>query len=171
MTLIVLTGSLNSNPTNQFTDEVEDLYADKTYICNLMARFPANKTGLSAPVVFLLTVPRRIFCCSSPLLVHLWFHTWRLCCPYLFLIMPRHQKSGGVICYTLWNFECPSIHLSVRPSICPSVSAPTIRLPATPTVLGQSFSNFTGTYRMVWRYAYCFFRNLKLFFITFFFHF
>ena len=42
-------------------------------------------------------------------------------------------------------------------------------LPATPpTVLGQSFSNFTGAYRMVWRYAYCFFRILKLFFITFF---
>ena len=45
-------------------------------------------------------------------------------------------------------------------------------LPATPpTVLGQSFSNFTGAFRMVWRYAYCFFRILKLFFITFFFHF
>ena len=42
-------------------------------------------------------------------------------------------------------------------------------LPATPrTVLGQSFSNFTGTFRMVWRYAYCIFRILKLFFITFF---
>ena len=42
-------------------------------------------------------------------------------------------------------------------------------LPATPpTVLGQSFSNFTGAFRMVWRYAYCFFRILNLFFITFF---
>ena len=42
-------------------------------------------------------------------------------------------------------------------------------LPTTrPTVLGQSFWNFTGTFRMVWRYAYCFFRILKLFFITFF---
>ena len=42
-------------------------------------------------------------------------------------------------------------------------------LPATPpTVLGQSFSNFTGAFRMVWRYAYCFVRILKLFFITFF---
>ena len=36
-------------------------------------------------------------------------------------------KSGGVLCYTLWNFECPS------------VSTPTILLHATPTVLGQSF--------------------------------
>ena len=42
-------------------------------------------------------------------------------------------------------------------------------LPATPpTVLGQSFSNFTHAFRMVWRYAYCFFRILKWFFITFF---
>ena len=73
------------------------------------------------------------------------------------LFMPRHQKSGRVLSYTLWNFECPSI------------SAPTILLPAIPpTVLGQSFSNFTGAFRMVWRYAYCFFRILKLFFITFF---
>ena len=36
-----------------------------------------------------------------------------------------------------------------------------------PTVFGQSFWNFTGVLRMVWRYAYCFFRILKLFFITF----
>ena len=42
-------------------------------------------------------------------------------------------------------------------------------LPATPpTVLGQSFSNLTGAFSMVWRYAYCFFRILKLLFITFF---
>ena len=37
-----------------------------------------------------------------------------------------------------------------------------------PTVFGQSFWNFTDVLRMVWRYAYCFFRILKLFFITFF---
>ena len=77
-------------------------------------------------------------------------------------------ESGGVLCYTLRNFECPSF----RPSVCPSVrpSAPTtILVSATsPTVLGQSFWNFTGVLRMVWRYAYCFFRILKLFFITFF---
>ena len=81
-------------------------------------------------------------------------------------------ESGGVLCYTLRNFECPSVCLSVRPSVCPSVrpSAPTtILVSATPpTVLGQSFWNFTGVLRMVWRYAYCFFRILKLFFITFF---
>ena len=33
-----------------------------------------------------------------------------------------------------------------------------------PTVFGESFWNFTGVLRMVWRYAYCFFRILKLFF-------
>ena len=65
-------------------------------------------------------------------------------------------------------YVIPSEILCVRPSVCPSISAPTIRLPATPpTVLGQSFSNFTGAFRMVWKYAYCFFRILKLFFITF----
>ena len=37
-----------------------------------------------------------------------------------------------------------------------------------PTVFGESFWNFTGVLRMVWRYACCFFRILKLFFITFF---
>ena len=37
-----------------------------------------------------------------------------------------------------------------------------------PTDFGESFWNFTGVLRMVWRYAYCFFRILKLFFITFF---
>ena len=36
-----------------------------------------------------------------------------------------------------------------------------------PTVFGESFWNFTGVLRMVWRYAYCFLRILKLFFITF----
>ena len=36
-----------------------------------------------------------------------------------------------------------------------------------PTVFGESFWNFTDVLRMVWRYAYCFFRILKLFFITF----
>ena len=74
--------------------------------------------------------------------------------------MLRHQKSGGVLCYTLWNFECPS----VRPS------APHHSFSRNSSYsLGQSFSNFTGAFRMVWRYAYCFFRILKLSFITFFF--
>ena len=33
-----------------------------------------------------------------------------------------------------------------------------------PTVFGESFWNFTVVFRMVWRYAYCFLRILKLFF-------
>ena len=134
-------------------------------------------------------------------------------------------ESGGVLCYTLRNFEC----LSVRPSVsahhhsCIGNSSYSFRpillklyrcfkdglkicilffqnpeiifyhffpifnldifralilqiciwsmylVSATPpTVFGKSFWNFTGVLRMVWRYAYCFFRILKLFFITFF---
>ena len=57
---------------------------------------------------------------------------------YLFLC-PATKKVVGY-------YVIPSEILSVRPS----VSAPTILLPATPpTVLGQSFSNFTGPFRMV----------------------
>ena len=36
-----------------------------------------------------------------------------------------------------------------------------------PTVFGESFLNFTVVFRMVWRYAYCFLRILKLFFLHF----
>ena len=77
-------------------------------------------------------------------------------------------ESGGVLCYTLRNFECPSVRLSVHPSVRPSAPTTILVLATPPTVLGQSFWNFTGVLRMVWRYAYCFFRILKLFFITFF---
>ena len=163
------------------------------------------------------------------------------------IFMPRHQKSGGVLCYTLWNFECPSvctptIRLPATPPIVLGQSLQALLgwsedmhivffrilklfffhiffifnldffrlkicilffqnpeiifyhiffnfnldffralilqkcigsmylLPATPsTVLGQSFSNFTGAFSMVWRYAYCFFRILKFFLSHFFF--
>ena len=36
-----------------------------------------------------------------------------------------------------------------------------------PTVFGESFWNFTVVFRMIWRYAYCFLRILKLFFFAF----
>ena len=83
--------------------------------------------------------------------------------------MPRHQKVAGY-------YVIPSEILSVRPSVCLSVclsvrpSAPTtILVSATPpTVLGQSFWNFTGVLRMVWRYAYCFFQNPEIIFYHFF---
>ena len=85
------------------------------------------------------------------------------------IFMPRHQKVAG---YYVIPSEILSVRPSVRLSVCPSVrpSAPTtILVSATPpTVFGESFWNFTGVLRMVWRYAYCFFRILKLFFITFF---
>ena len=142
-------------------------------------------------------------------------------------------ESGWALCYTLRNFECPSVRPSVCLSVRPSVSAhhhscignssyslrpillklyrcfkdglkicilffqnpeiifyhffPIFNLDifralilqiciwsmylvsaTPPTVFGESFWNFTGVLRMVWRYAYCFFRILKLFFITFF---
>ena len=72
---------------------------------------------------------------------------------------PPPNKWRGIMLYPL-KFGVsvrPSVFLSVRPSF----STPTIRVPATPTVLGQSFSNFTGAFRMVCRYAFCFFRVLK----------
>ena len=78
-------------------------------------------------------------------------------------------ESGGVLCYTLRNFECPSVRPSVRSSVRPSAPT-TILVSATPppTVLGQSFWNFTGVLRMVWRYAYCFFQNPEIIFYHFF---
>ena len=78
-------------------------------------------------------------------------------------LCPATKKWRGIMLYHL------KFWVSVRPSVRPSVSAHTILLPATPpTVLGQSSSSFTGAFRMVWSYAYCFCRILKLFFITFF---
>ena len=98
-------------------------------------------------------------------------HGVKICMCFL---CPVTKKVAGYYVIPSETFSvCPFVHRSVcpsiRPSVCLSVSAPTILLPATPpTVLGQSFSNFTAAFRMVWRYAYCFFRILKLFFITFF---
>ena len=48
-------------------------------------------------------VLRRFFCCSSSVFVRLWFHTWRLCCPYLFLIAPVFGASGG-LCFVIMAF-------------------------------------------------------------------
>ena len=119
-------------------------------------------------------------CLISPRLFDAWvlyFQIMRQCDPNFDLKVNISQhdlyyapppESGGVLCYTLRNFECTSVCLSVCPSVRPSAPT-TILVSATPpTVLGQSFWNFTGVLRMVWRYAYCFFRILKLFFITFF---
>ena len=94
--------------------------ADRTYICNLelgatlelRVMFHASKTGLSTPwpaphphptSVFLLTIPRRFLCCSSSLFVRLWFHMWRLCRPYLFLICLSFGASGG-LCFVIVAF-------------------------------------------------------------------
>ena len=67
-----------------FTDEVEDFYADRTYIfvfgaaSELRVRFRDNKTGLSPLIVFLLTALRPFPCCSSFMFVRLLFHLRRL---------------------------------------------------------------------------------------------
>ena len=147
---------------------------------------------------------------------------------FCFVYYAPPPESGRVVCYTLRNFECPSVRPSVRPSVsahhhsCIGNSSYSFRpillklyrcfkdglkicilffqnpeiifyhffpifnldifralilqiciwsmylVSATPpTVFGESFWNFTGVLRMVWRYAYCFFRILKLFFIIF----
>ena len=38
-----------------------------------------------------------------------------------FLFLCPATKSGGVLCYTLRTFECPSVRPSVRPPVRPSV--------------------------------------------------
>ena len=94
--------------------------------------------------------------------VNSWMMSLSLC--------PATRKWRVIMLYPpkFWVSVRPSVCLSVRPSVRPSAPT-TILVSATPpTVLGQSFWNFTGVLRIVWRYAYCFFRILKLFFITFF---
>ena len=184
----------------------------------------SNFSGLNTIKVYVCINNRHLWC-SSPLIVGIWRgHP----CPMGTFYAPP-PESGGVLCYTLRNFECPSVCLSVRPSVsahhhsCIGNSSYSFRpillklyrcfkdglkicilffqnpeiifyhffpifnldifralilqiciwsmylVSATPpTVFGESFWNFTGVLRMVWRYAYCFFRILKLFFITFF---
>ena len=90
-------------------------------------------------------------------------------CEICIVFMPRHQKVAGyyVIPSEILSVR-PSVRLSVRPSVRPSAPT-TILVSATPpTVLGQSFWNFTGVLRMVWRYAYCFFQNPEIIFYHFF---
>ena len=57
---------------------------------------------LSPPVVFLLTVPRRVPQLYSSLFVRRWVHRWHLFCQYLFLIslssgaLGRLLHDGGI---------------------------------------------------------------------------
>ena len=64
---------------------------------------------------------------------------WVVAARYFVHFYAPPPESDGVLCYTLRNFECPSVRLSVCPSVHPS--APTTILVSTtpPTVLGQSF--------------------------------
>ena len=98
----------------------------------------------------------------------LFIDSWSFLCP-------ATRKWRGIMLYPpkFWVSVRPSVRLSVcpsvRPSVRPSVSAHHHSCIGNSSYsLGQSFWNFTGVLRMVWRYAYCFFRILKLFFITFF---
>ena len=57
-------------------DELENIHADRTTVCfascqKPRARLGSRKSGLSPPPfsIFLLTVPRRCFCCGSYLFV------------------------------------------------------------------------------------------------------
>ena len=65
-------------------DELENLHADRTTVCfepwsKLRARLGACKTGLSPPSIFILTVPRRYFCCGSLLFLLSVFILWFIC--------------------------------------------------------------------------------------------
>ena len=101
------------------------------------------------------------YLCKVHLLIWVLRYGKGLLCLQQFLC-PATRKWRGIMLYP------PKFWVSVRPSVHPSAPT-TILVSATPpAVLGQSFWNFTGVLRMVWRYAYCFFRILKLFFITFF---
>ena len=84
-----------------------------------------------------------VWICRFPLPLDVWegllFVIVALPGLFSYLLCPATKNVAGY-------YVIPSEILSVRPS----VSAPTIRLPATPpTVLGQSFSNFTGAFKMV----------------------
>ena len=99
----------------------------------------------------------------------MWFgyNPWIHFCHFL---CPATRKWRGIMLYPpkFWVSVRPSVCLSVRPSVRPSAPT-TILVSATPpTVLGQSFWNFTGVLRMVWRYAYCFFQNPEIIFYHFF---
>ena len=88
----------------------------------------------------------------------LWFHMRNLS-------LAGYNCSGGASC-----MACSFINLDIFRALILQICIWSMYLVSAtpPTVLGQSFWNFTGVLRMVWRYAYCFFRILKLFFITFF---
>ena len=73
-----------------------------------MVRFCASKTGLNPSTPSPTPTPPPSFYTARsnvvPLLqffVRLWFHVWRLCCPYLFLISPSHAsfEAFGGLCF------------------------------------------------------------------------
>ena len=113
-------------------------------------------------MIFFCSQSRVIFCLQSI--------TCDLLSPVYHFLCPATRKWRGIMLYPpkFWVSVRPSVRLSVRPSVRPSAPT-TILVSATPpTVLCQSFWNFTGVLRMVWRYAYCFFQNPEIIFYHFF---
>ena len=49
---------------------------DPNFKANELARLGTHKTGLSPPSIFILTVPRRYFCCGSLLFLQSVFILW-----------------------------------------------------------------------------------------------
>ena len=77
--------------------------------------FQAKPTFHTLAVVICHTVQSRI---NKPTHVISTCSISAVTSPHLFI--PRHIKSGGVLCYTLQkfrNFECLSVRPSVRPSV------------------------------------------------------
>ena len=95
-----------------FTEKVNELYADRTYVCNLELHQNCGRVSreynwfipspppapIHPPLVFLLF--RWLYCCSS-LFVRRWFYMWRLFWHYLFLIPPFPREGCAS---WLWHF-------------------------------------------------------------------
>ena len=61
--------------------------------------------------VFLVTVPRRFFCCSCSLFVRLCFHMWRLCFPYFFPNLSFFWCLGRAVLRTSGIFGYVHLHV------------------------------------------------------------
>ena len=100
-----------------------------------------------------------VFCCCFLFLFCFLF----CCCCFCFYAPP--PESGGVLCYTLRNFECPSVRPSVCLSVCPSV-CPSVRPSVRPSVSAHHHScigNSSYSFRPILLKLYrCFKDGLKI---------
>ena len=88
----------------------------------------------------------------------LWFHMRNLS-------LAGYNCSGGASC-----MACSFINLDIFRALILQICIWSMYLVSAtpPSVFGESFWNFTGVFRMVWRYAYCFFQNPEIIFYHFF---